>query len=119
MKESELKSFLEGNLDARRLGQSVDRWDEDARLEPDLTAEHTLAPAELLRLLDAHVEGGLPLGALVRIAGGILGSDHFVWDESGDEGELVAAVVWDLSQPDDEAPLMSATVAIHRRALLR
>ena len=117
MKESELKSFLEGDLDAKWLRRAVNRWDEDGGLEPDLTAEHTLAPAELLRLLDAHVEGGLPLDALVRIAGGILGSDYFVWDESGDEGELVAAVVWDLSQPDDDAPLTSGTVAIHRRAL--
>lgn len=117
MKESDLKGFLDGDLDAAWLGRVTEEAEPDSALEPDLGEEQTLAPVDLVRLCDAHIDGGLTLDALRRIAGAILASEHFAWDETLPEGELVAAVLWDWTQPDDDVPLSTEAIARHRRAL--
>jgi hypothetical protein len=115
MKESDLKGLLEGDLDPARFEDMAEDVEE---MEADLDGDVALTPDDLVRLCDAHADGALSLRALSAVGSGILGSDRFVWDESGDEGERIAEVLWDWSGTDEEAPTTSESVARHRKLLL-
>jgi hypothetical protein len=117
MKESELRSFLEGDVDAAWLEQALERDDAPSPLVTDLDAPVRLTSEELMRLCDAHIEGGLSTDDLQAVAGLILESDNFAWDEDSPEGELVAEVLWDWAMPEDEAPPTSEVVLACRRKL--
>lgn len=117
MKESDLKAFLHGDIDAARLEEAA--RDVDGELGPDLDDVVTLGRDELVLLCDGHLEGKLSLPALQAIATGVLASDHFAWDEASDEGELVAEILWSWSSPEDDEELASETVAGHRKTLKR
>lgn len=117
MKESDLKSFLEGDVDASWLGRVLEKWDAVPALDADLQAPVTLTPDELLRLCDAHLAGGLSADQLQVVAGLILESDNFAWDEDSAQGELVAEVLWDWAMPEDEIPPTSEAVSLCRRRL--
>lgn len=115
MKESDLKALLEGDLDPARFDAGAE---EPAELEADLDQDVVVGPDDLVRLCDAHAQGALSLRGLAVVASGVLGSDRFVWDESGDDGERIAEVLWDWSGTDEEAPLTDASVARHRKLLV-
>ena len=117
MKESELKEFLDGELDALRLASMLDDAEDDAELDADLEDEVVLTCADLVKLCDAHLHGVLTLDALQGLAASVLCSDNFTWDEQSEDGELVAAVLWDWSATDEDETLTSAKVTEHRRAL--
>jgi len=117
MKESELRSFFEGDVDAAWLGRALERGDAAPSLVTDLQGPVRLTPDEMLRLCDAHIEGGLSPDDLQAVAGLILESDNFAWDEDSAEGELVAEVLWDWAMPEDEAPPTSEAVLACRRKL--
>lgn len=117
MKESDLKSFLLGDVDAGWLGRVLDKIDSSRSLDVDLPAPVTLTSDELLRLCDAHLDGGLSADHLQAVAGLILESDNFAWDEDSAEGELVAEVLWDWAMPEDEIPPTSEAISLCRRRL--
>jgi hypothetical protein len=117
MKESELRGFLEGDIDAGWLGRALENGNNATSLITDLDAPVELTPEEILRLCDAHLDGGLTSDDLQMVAGLILESDNFAWDEQTPEGELVAEVLWDWAMPDDEAPPTSEAVIACRRKL--
>lgn len=117
MKESELRSFLEGDVDAAWLGRALQDDDAPTALINDLEHPARLTPDELLRLCDAHLDGALSTDELQTVAGLILESDNFGWDEDTNEGELVAEVLWDWAMPEDEAPPTSEAVRACRRKL--
>ena len=116
MKESELRSFFEGDVDATWLGRALERGNASS-LVTDLDSPVRLTSDEMVRLCDAHIEGGLSSDELQVVAGLILESDNFAWDEDSAEGELVAEVLWDWAMPEDEAPPTSEAVLECRRKL--
>lgn len=115
MKESDLKSFFEGDLDPARL-EDLASGDE-TELEADLECDVALTADDLVLLCDGHADGALSLRTLAAIASGVLASDRFVWDESGDAGERIAEVLWEWSGADEQAPATTESVARHRKLL--
>jgi hypothetical protein len=110
MKESDILSFLEGDVDAVWLGRALEDDAAATQLEVDLNNSIVLTSEEIRRLCDAHLSGGLPVDGLQAVAGLILESDNFGWDEASPEGELVAEILWDWAMPEDEAPPTTETV---------
>jgi hypothetical protein len=117
MKESDLRSFFEGDVDATWLGRALEDDDEATSLVTDLDSPARLTSTEILRLCDAHLDGALTADELQAVAGLILESDNFAWDEDTPEGELVAEVLWDWAMPEDEAPPTSEAVRACRQRL--
>ncbi len=117
MKESDLKGFFEGDVDAAWLGQALDDARAATSLEPDLDDPMHLTLEDMVRLCDAHLGGGVSVDGLQAVAGLILESDNFAWDEDTPEGELVAEVLWDWAMPEDEAPPSSEAVVACRMKL--
>jgi hypothetical protein len=117
MRESDLKSFLEGDVDADWLDRALEEQDGAGTLVTDLDDPVRLTSEEVLRLCDAHLGGGLSADGLQAVAGLILESDNFAWDEETPEGELVAEILWDWAMPEDEAPPTSDAVIACRRKL--
>jgi hypothetical protein len=119
MRESDIRSFFEGDVDAAWLSRVLEE-DEAAATElvADLEEAVCLTPGEMRRLCDAHLDGGLPVDGLQAVAGLILESDNFGWDE-GPEGELVAEILWDWAMPEDEAPPTTQAVQACRERLVQ
>ena len=117
MKESELRSFFQGDVDATWLGRALERGNAANSLVTDLKSPVRLTSDEMVRLCDAHIDGRLSSDELQAVAGLILESDNFAWDEDSPEGELVAEVLWDWAMPEDEAPPTSEAVLECRRKL--
>lgn len=117
MRESDLRNFFEGDVDGAWLARALERPDGAGTLVTDLPAPVLLTPEELLRLCDAHLMEGFPTDGLQAVAGLILESDNFAWDEESPEGELVAEILWDWAMPEDEAPPTSEAVSAYRRKL--
>jgi len=118
MKESELKGFFDGDVDAIWLELSLENVAVATSLDSDLPDPVRLTASEMVRLCDAHLDGGLSCEGLQAVAGLILESDNFAWDEDTEEGELVAEVLWGWAMPDDEAPPTTEIVADCRRKLV-
>ena len=117
MKESEIRSFLEGDVDARFLSRMLEDDTAATQLEADLEEAICLTTEEMRRLCDAHLRGGLPADGLQAVAGLILESENFAWDENSPEGELVAEILWDWAMPEDEAPPTTESVKACRQRL--
>ena len=117
MRESDLRNFFEGDVDGTWLAQALEQQDGAGTLVSDLAAPVRLTPEELLRLCDAQLMEGLPTDGPQAVAGLILESDNFAWDEESPEGELVAEILWDWAMPEDEAPPTSEAVSACRRKL--
>ncbi len=117
MKESDIRSFLDGDVDAAWLGRRLEDASSATELVADLTGSVRLTPEEIRRLCDAHLAGGLPVDGLQAVAGLILESDNFAWDEDTPEGELVAEILWDWAMPEDEAPPTKEAVLACRERL--
>ena len=117
MRESDLKGFLEGDRDVSWLSDALDRAAGPDALVADLEAPVMLTPEEMRLLCDAHLAHGLSPVGLQAVAGLILESDNFAWDEDSPEGELVAEILWDWAMPEDEAPPTSEAVMACRRRL--
>ena len=117
MKESEIRSFLEGDIDASWIARALEDDARATELVADLDEAVCLTREEMTRLCEAHVSGGLDAGALQAIAGLILESDNLGWDEGTPEGELIAEILWDWAMPEDEAPPTTEAVAACRRRL--
>jgi hypothetical protein len=119
MKESEIRSFFEGDVDAAWLSRVLENDGSATELVADLDESVCLTPGEIRRLCDAHLDGGLPVDGLQAVAGLILESDNFGWDESTSEGELVAEILWDWAMPEDEAPPTTQAVQACRERLVQ
>ena len=117
MKESVIRSFLEGDVDARWIARALEDAAAAIELEADLDEAICLTPEEMRRLCDAHLREGLPADGLQAVAGLILESDNFGWDEGTPEGELVAEILWDWAMPEDEAPPTTEYVRACRQRL--
>ena len=117
MRESDIRSFLDGDVDAAWLSRVLEGDASATELVADLDEAVCLTPGEMRRLCDAHLDGGLPVDGLQVVAGLILESDNFGWDESTPEGELVAEILWDWAMPDDEAPPTTEAVQECRQRL--
>ena len=117
MRESDIRSFLDGDVDAGWLSRVLEDGANATELVADLQEAVCLTPGEMRRLCDAHLDGGLPVDGLQAVAGLILESDNFGWDESSPEGELVAEILWDWAMPDDEAPPTTQAVQACRARL--
>jgi hypothetical protein len=117
MKESEIRSFFEGDVDAAWLSRALEDDAKATQLEADLDNAICLTTDEMRRLCDAHLSGGLPVDGLQAVAGLILESDNFGWDEGSPEGELVAEILWDWAMPEDEAPPTTEAVLACRERL--
>ena len=117
MKESDIRGFLDGDIDASRLGSALEDDAACTELVADLDEAVCLTPGEMRRLCDAHLDGGLPADGLQAVAGLILESDNFGWDEGSPQGELVAEILWDWAMPEDEAPPTTEAVKVCRQRL--
>ena len=117
MRESDIRSFLDGDVDAAWLSRVLEDDAAATELEADLDDAVCLTPEEMRRLCDAHLREGLPANGLQAVAGLILESDNFGWDEDTSEGELVAEILWDWAMPDDEAPPSTEAVKACRERL--
>jgi len=117
MKESDIRSFLDGDVDASWLGRVLEDDAAATELVADLEEAICLTPEEMRKLCDAHLREGLPADGLQAVAGLILESDNFGWDEGSPEGELVAEILWDWAMPEDEAPPTTEAVEACRRRL--
>ena len=117
MKESELRSFLEGDIDASWLARALEDDACATELVADLHDAVCLTPEEMSRLCEAHLSGALDAGALQAVAGLILESDNLGWDEGTPSGELIAEILWDWAMPEDEAPPTTESVEACRRRL--
>jgi hypothetical protein len=117
MKESDIRSFLEGDIDAAWLSRALENDSAALELIADLDEAVCLTPEEMRRLCDAHLSEGLPADGLQAVAGLILESDNFGWDEGTAEGELIAEILWDWAMPEDEAPPSTAAVQACRERL--
>jgi hypothetical protein len=117
MKESDIRSFLDGDVDATWLLRALEQDAAATQLIVDLEEAMCLTPEEMRRLCDAHLAGGFPVDGLQAVAGLILESDNFGWDEGTPEGELVAEILWDWAMPEDEAPPTTEAVQACRQRL--
>jgi hypothetical protein len=117
MKESDIRSFLDGDVDAQWLSRVLEDDAAATELEADLDEAVCLTPEEMRRLCDAHLREGLPADGLQAVAGLILESENFGWDEDTPEGELVAEILWDWAMPEDEAPPTTEYVRACRQRL--
>lgn len=117
MKESDIRGFLDGDIDASWLGRALEDDSAATELVADLDEAVCLTPEEMRRLCDAHLDGGLPADGLQAVAGLILESDNFGWDEGSPQGELVAEILWDWAMPEDEAPPTTEAVKACRQRL--
>jgi hypothetical protein len=117
MKESDIRGFFDGDVDATWLGRVLEDDSAATELVADLDEAVCLTPEEMRRLCDAHIDGGLPADGLQAVAGLILESDNFGWNEGTPEGELVAEILWDWAMPDDEAPPTTEAVRVCRQRL--
>ena len=117
MRESDIRSFLDGDVDAAWLSRVLEDGSNATELVADLEEAICLTPGEMRRLCDAHLDGGLPVDGLQAVAGLILESDNFGWDESSPDGELVAEILWDWAMPEDEAPPTTQAVQACRERL--
>jgi hypothetical protein len=117
MKESEIRGFLEGDLDPSFLCQVLEDDTAATELIADLNEAICLTSEEIRKLCDAHLNGGLPADGLQAVAGMILESDNFGWDEATSEGELVAEILWDWAMPEDEVPPSTESVQACRQRL--
>ena len=117
MKESDILSFFEGDVDAAWLGRALENDAAAARLEADLDNSIVLTTEEIRQLCDAHLSGSLAVDRLQAVAGMILESDNFGWDEASAEGELVAEILWDWAMPEDETPPTTEAVLACRERL--
>ena len=117
MKESDILGFFEGDVDAAWLGRALEDDAATTQLEADLDNSIVLTSEEIRRLCDAHLTGALPVDSLQAVAGLILESDNFGWDEASPEGELVAEILWDWAMPEDETPPTTASVQACRERL--
>ncbi len=117
MKESDIRGFLDGDMDASWLQRALEKGSAATELVTDLDESMVLTSEEMRRLCDAHLSGGLEVDGLQAVAGLILESDHFAWDESTPEGELVAEILWDWAMPEDEAPPTTESVKACRDRL--
>lgn len=100
MKESDIRNFLEGDLDARWIARNLKDDAAATELVADLDEAVCLTPEEMRRLCDAHLREGLPAD-----------------DEGTPEGELVAEILWDWAMPEDEAPPSTEAVKACRERL--
>ena len=117
MKESDIRGFLDGDVDAAWLSRALEDDASATELVADLDEAVCLTPEEMRRLCDAHLREGLPVDGLQAVAGLILESDNFGWDEGTPEGELVAEILWDWAMPEDEAPPTTEAVRACRQRL--
>ncbi len=117
MRESDIRGFLDGDVDASWLGRVLEDDTAATELVADLDEAVCLTPEEMRRLCDAHLDGGLPADGLQAVAGLILESDNFGWDEGSPQGELVAEILWDWAMPEDEAPPTTEAVKVCRQRL--
>jgi len=117
MRESDIRSFLDGDVDAAWLSRVLEDDVFATELVADLDEAVCLTPEEMRRLCDAHLREGLPADGLQAVAGLILESDNFGWDEGSPEGELVAEILWDWAMPEDEAPPTTEAVQACRERL--
>jgi len=117
MKESDIRSFLEGDIDASWLSRALEDDASALELIADLDEAVCLTPEELRRLCDAHLREGLPADGLQAVAGLILESDNFGWAEDTPEGELIAEILWEWAMPEDEAPPSTEAVLACREKL--
>jgi len=117
MKESDIRGFLDGDLDATWLSRVLEDDAAATALVADLDQAVCLTREELRRLCDAHLSGGLAADGLQAVAGLILESDNFGWDEGSPDGELVAEILWDWAMPDDEAPPTTEMILACRERL--
>ena len=117
MRESDIRSFLDGDVDAAWLSRVLEEGSNATELVADLEQAVCLTPGEMRRLCDAHLDGGLPVDGLQAVAGLILESDNFGWDESTPDGELVAEILWDWAMPEDESPPTTQAVEACRQRL--
>lgn len=117
MKESDIRSFFDGAVDAAWLKRVLEDDAAATELVADLDDAVCLTPEEMRRLCDAHLQGDLPVDGLQAVAGLILESDNFGWDEGTPEGELVAEILWDWAMPEDEAPPTTEAVLACRERL--
>lgn len=114
--ERELAEFMDGDRDADWLTEKASQL-EVAPLSADLEMPLILTRDDLIRLCDAHLDGPLPLETLSHLAAAILASDNLAWDETTQDGELVAEVLWEWSTPETETGLTTESVSIHRQTL--
>jgi hypothetical protein len=117
MRETEIRSFLEGDVDAAWLSRVLEDDASATELVADIDEAIVLRPEEMRRLCDAHLAGGLPVDGLQAVAGLILESDNFGWNEDTPEGELIAEILWDWAMPEDEAPPTTEAVQACRQRL--
>jgi hypothetical protein len=117
MKESDIRGFLDGDVDAAWLSRVLEDDASATELVADLDEAVCLTPEEMRRLCDAHLSGCLPVDGLQAVAGLILESDNFGWDEGTPQGELVAEILWDWAMPEDEAPPTTEAVLACRERL--
>ena len=61
MKESDIRSFLDGDVDATWLLRALEKGNAATQLIVDLDEAICLTPEEMRRLCDAHLAGGLPV----------------------------------------------------------
>jgi hypothetical protein len=117
MRESDLRGFLEGDVDTAWLSRALESDSAGPDLVVDLDEAVLLTPEEMRRLCDAHLQEGLPAGGLQAVAGLILESDNFGWAEDTPEGELIAEILWDWAMPEDESPPSTEAVKACRERL--
>jgi hypothetical protein len=117
VKESDIALLLGGELDAARAERLASR-DAAVPVQADLERDVVLTRNDLARLAEAHLAGGLSVATLTIVARAILASERITWNEAGDDGELIAEILWDWSAPDDQFPLTTQDVAAHRGRLL-
>ena len=124
MRESLLAAFLEGETDGAELADGLaDLLGRQApvpgkNLITDLDRKVPVTAAHLVRLCDAHVQGEIDSDDLKAAARFLLAAEHFGWDPSAMDGELVDQVLREWAAPESHYPLTGSNVERYRAGLL-
>ena len=125
MTEQTLKDYFDGKVSVNTLAS--DLKGSQVRTGHDTTFIHVTSIADdgeyvvtrqhLTKLCNEALAGLLTPTDLNTVAFGLIGSDYFHWDNSTEDGEIVANTLFDWDNPDINFPLTADNLRLWKKYL--
>jgi len=125
MKEQILKEYFDGNVSADTLAfdlQNSQLNNAHNTASVQLTSvtndeEYIITREHLIKLCIDTIAGMLTPIDLNEIAFGLISSDYFCWDNSTNDGEIVAVTLFAWDNPDINFPITNENLRLWRKYL--
>ncbi len=124
LKESHIARYFDGLLSSKDLKKYISTIHRINRLEVndnvvfDLGDERAIKIEELVKICDDFINDQIGVDDLMAISFFLQGSDHFMWDNSEEEGALIAEVLDDWASPETAFPINKKSVGAVRKCLI-